>query len=173
MLIGYYTGARRGLALQLVHVLGYLITYILAANLFQPFARFLEMYVPYPNILPDSTIHIYDTALHLKLDRIFYNGVAFVGIMLLGWLITRLLARMVQFITLLPIIKQLNTIGGGILGLAMNVFFLCIIFTLLATIPLPEIQAWFTPGSLPTLIAKNTPIISQQLFQWWTTNINW
>ena len=97
LLIGYYTGARRGLALQLVHVLGYLITYILAANLFQPFARFLEMYVPYPNILPDSTIHIYDTALHLKLDRIFYNGVAFVGIMLLGWLITRLLARMVQF----------------------------------------------------------------------------
>ena len=46
LIVGIYTGARRGLTLQLVYIAGYFITFLVALFTHEKLAKFLSVFIP-------------------------------------------------------------------------------------------------------------------------------
>ena len=53
---GFYTGAKRGLILQVLYSVGYLISYFVARIYYKEVASHLELYIPYPSVTPTSKL---------------------------------------------------------------------------------------------------------------------
>ena len=118
--MGVYAGVRRGLVLQLVHTAGYIISFYFAQQYYLQLAEYLEMLVPYAQPGIDDQMVFYDAIQVLNLDVAFYNGISFLWIIFVGWLATRIIGYMLNSLTFLPVVKQLNDIGGGLLGFLMQ-----------------------------------------------------
>ena len=154
LLVGVYTGMRRGLTLELVYIAGYFITFLVAMFTYEGFAKFLSVYIPYPSYIPGNHLAIFTEAQAMSLDQSFYKLVAFLVIMILGWLVVRFLGYVASELTFLPLLKQFNTIGGAALGFFMNYL-----------IPLAPAQK-IIEGGLPNFIITKTPIVTQIVSSW-------
>src|SRR5690625_3151966 len=120
LLIAIYSGAKRGLVLQLVMTIGYLLSFWFALNFYDRLRESLELIVPYPPASLSDTFVVFPEEMSLQLDDVYYNGVAFILILALGWLITRIVGGLLNFVTRLPLLKQVNTIGGAVLNFLVN-----------------------------------------------------
>ncbi|SDQ47057.1 Uncharacterized membrane protein, required for colicin V production [Carnobacterium viridans] len=165
--MGAYSGARRGLVLQFVFTIGYFVSYLLARNYYQLLGSHLELIVPYPSATESSQFVFYDQALGFNLDGAFYNGVAFITILFVGWLITRFVGGLLNAVTLIPVIKQLNTLGGALLNVIVSYIAIFIVLFLLTMVPVDAIQESFNNSWLARTIVEDTPVISAQLYNWW------
>ncbi|MBS4762304.1 CvpA family protein [Carnobacteriaceae bacterium zg-ZUI252] len=167
LLLGSFSGARRGLIVQLVHTAGLIVSFILASFNFKAVANVLETLIPYPTGTTASDLNLYNVMKAVQFDQTFYNAVAFVLILLIGWIATRVVAAMLNNLTKIPILKQLNGIGGGVLGFLCNWIGLFFILSLLSTLPIAPIQNMFSGNSLATFIVKQTPVLSQYILDQW------
>ena len=89
---GFYTGAKRGLILQVLYSVGYLISYFVARTYYKEVASHLELYIPYPSVTPTSKLVFFNQEISLDLDKAFYSAVAFLLLLFAGWLVVRFLA---------------------------------------------------------------------------------
>jgi len=165
--IGAYSGARRGLILQFVLTVGYFVSYLLASQYYQILGPHLELIVPYPSASESSQFVFYDQALAFNLDGAFYNGVAFIIILFIGWLITRFIGGLLNVVTVIPVIKQLNTLGGALLNFIVSYVAVFLILFLLTMLPVDAVQEAFKDSWLARTILEDTPVISTQLYNWW------
>ena len=88
LLISFYSGYRRGLVLQLIRLVGYIITFVLATRYFQPLSEIVEMLIPFPSVQPDTNLAFYDEATSFFIDDAFYRVITFILIGLIGWVIS-------------------------------------------------------------------------------------
>ena len=167
LFVGIYSGVRRGLVLQLIYTAGYIITFFTAHKYYQPFADKLEMLVPYPQPGIGETMPFYSELQVLHLDVAFYNALAFLILIAIGWILTRIIGHMLTSLTFVPVIKQLNSIGGGILGFIMQYAGIFLLLYFLTLIPLDFIQNLLQQSKLATWIISNTPYLSKTIFDWW------
>src|SRR5699024_901547 len=116
LFIALYSGAKRGLILQLVMTVGYLFSFWFALRYYESLRGTLELIVPYPHASLSDTFALFSQEAGLHLDNVFYNGVSFLAILAIGWLATRLVGGLLNFVTEFPIIKQVNTVGGAALN---------------------------------------------------------
>ena len=165
--IGAYGGARRGLILQFVMTVGYFVSYLMASKYYQALGSHLELIVPYPSASESSQFVYYDQALGLNLDGAFYNGVAFIIILFVGWLITRFIGGLLNAVTFIPVLKQLNTVGGALLIFIVAYVAIFLVLFLLTMVPIDAIQEAFSKSWLARKIVEDTPVISAQLYNWW------
>ncbi|MGX7417507.1 CvpA family protein [Carnobacterium gallinarum] len=165
--IGFYGGARRGLVLQVVMTVGYLLSYLIARIYYIKLGANLELFVPYPSATENSKFVFFDHAMGLELDKAFYNAVAFMLILFVGWLLTRFIGSMLTKLTFFPVIKQANYLGGGILSFLVVYVGIFLVLYVAAMIPMEVIQGALRQSSLAQMIVKNTPILSNQIYQWW------
>lgn len=171
LVINFYGGARRGLVLQIVMTGGYLLSYIVARLYYLKLGAHLELFIPYPSATENSQFAFFDHALGLELDKAFYNAVAFMLILFIGWLVTRFIGRLLNSLTFFPIIKQANYLGGGILSVLVAYIAIFLILYVLAMIPMDTIQEMLKNSSLAQFIVKHTPILSNQIYNWWIGTI--
>lgn len=167
LFIGIYSGVRRGLILQLIYTAGYVITFFTAKEYYVTLADKLEMLVPYPQPGIGESMLFYNELQVLHLDVAFYNALAFLIIIAIGWFLTRIVGHMLSSLTFVPVIKQLNSIGGGILGFVMQYAGIFLILYFLTLIPLDFIQNLLEQSKLATWIVTNTPFLSKTIFEWW------
>lgn len=167
--IAYYTGARRGLVLQIVYTVGYMLSLSSAKKYYLVLAKKLELIVPYPSPDPDSKLVFFKSDAFFKLDEAFYAGLAFVLILFIGWAMTRFVGIFFHKFTFFPIIKQVNQLGGGLLSLIVVYVGVFFILYLLSMIPLEIVQNAFRGSDLARMIVDKTPYFSSQVFQWWVT----
>lgn len=165
LLVGVYTGMRRGLTLELVYIAGYFITFLIAMATYKGLAKFLSVYIPYPSYIPGNHLVIFTEAQAMSLDQSFYNLIAFLIIMIIGWLVVRFLGYVASELTFLPLLKQFNTIGGAALGFLMNYLFIFFILYAVAMIPMAPAQK-IVEGGLPNFIITKTPIVTQLVSSW-------
>ena len=156
---------RRGLTLELVYIAGYFITFLVAMFTYEGLAKFLSVYIPYPSYIPGNHLAIFTEAQAMSLDQSFYKLVAFLVIMILGWLVVRFLGYVASELTFLPLLKQFNTIGGAALGFLMNYLFIYFVLYAVAMIPLAPAQK-IIEGGLPNFIITKTPIVTQLVSSW-------
>lgn len=169
--VGFYTGTRRGLVLQLVLTVGYFISYTVAKKNFLALGKKLELLVPYPTPTATSKLVFFKGEVIFKLDEAFYAGLAFLLILIIGWLVTRFVGLLLHNLTFFPIVKQLNGLGGGVLGFVMVYLALFFILMILSLLPVDFIQNLFKSSNLANFMVSKTPYFSGHVLDLWLSAI--
>ena len=173
LLAAFYGGARRGTSLQLVSVLGYLISFFFAVANYQEIAKKIELYVPYISVTADSKLKYYDMELALDLDKAYYAAIAFVMVLFAGWLITKLLVIFADSLRY----KRLRFLGGydwavaGVLNVILMYINLYMFFMILSMIPFATIQNLFETSGTANFIVDRSPILSDYFYRLWITDV--
>lgn len=169
LLLSIFSGARRGLVLQLVLTIGYAASFWFALNYYQMLSEYVEMFVPYPTPLStsDNPFVLYGIELLFELDGPFYRGVSFVVLLFAGWLITRIVGGLFQALADIPVVRTVNAIGGAVLSFVVHYIGIFLILFVLSMMPIAMIQDQFESSALAREIVTDTPELSQQVYDWW------
>lgn len=154
---GFYTGAKRGLILQVLYSVGYLISYFVARTYYKEVASHLELYIPYPSVTPTSKLVFFNQEISLDLDKAFYSAVVFLLLLFAGWLVVRFLAIFLHGLTFIPVLKQVNGLLGGVLSVLVLYVGLFLVLATASMIPSDIVQNQFRIKWLARGIVKNTP----------------
>ncbi|MBA1434516.1 CvpA family protein [Bombilactobacillus bombi] len=137
---GVYVGVRRGLVMQMVYTTGYAISLAIAIMNCRWLGSKLDLLVPYPSASPRSYFAFFSTKVSLSLDQAFYCGVAFVFILFVGWMITRIIGAYLHDLTFYPLPADLNHVSGALLAFICNYAAIFFVLYVLALIPISGLQ---------------------------------
>ncbi|EKN65041.1 Colicin V production protein [Neobacillus bataviensis LMG 21833] len=165
LIIGFFVGLKRGLILQLVHFIGFIIAYIAAYSYYDELAPKLTLWIPYPHFGEGTTLKILTDS--SDMDTAFYRAIAFVIIFFAVKVLFQIVGSMLDFIAHLPVLKQLNVFAGGILGFCEVYLIIFILLYISALIPIELIQNQLDHSILASTIVNHTPILSQQIKSLW------
>ncbi|EXJ23167.1 putative colicin V production protein [Alkalibacterium sp. AK22] len=169
LLLSLYSGARRGLILQLVLTIGYSVSFWAALTYHRQVSEWAEMLIPYPTPTSSSTnpFVLYSMDFLFEMDGAFYRGISFVLILFAGWLITRLVGGLFNFMADIPVVRTINAIGGALLSFVVHYIGLFLVLFVLSTVPLPFIQDQLASSNAARNIITTTPELSGQFYEWW------
>ncbi|MGX7108168.1 CvpA family protein [Facklamia miroungae] len=156
----FYSGYRSGMIMQIVRLLGYIITYVIATQYFDALSKWVEMIIPFPAVQPDSQLAMYTEAQSFLLDQTFYKLITFLIIWLIGWVLTNVLSVLFTRVSYYTVLNIGNRIIGGILNFCVVYFILFMILYLLSLIPLEFIQQQFVNNPLIFRMVDSTPILT-------------
>ncbi|MFD1485785.1 CvpA family protein [Lacticaseibacillus baoqingensis] len=163
----FYSGARRGVWLQLIHVVGYLFSLGLAWATYRPLGVVMTQWVPYPSATEQSQFVFFTNQVGLTLDHGFYNGVAFVFMLMVGWLVTRFVALWFHNLTYRVGDQQVSWLVGGVLNFLMGYLFIFLVLYLFALIPVTAIQDMLAHSLIARSIVRYTPGLTSLFTTLW------
>ena len=158
LVFGFFIGLRRGFILQLVHLTGFIIAYIVANLYYEDLAPKLTLWVPYPNLGTTSPLKLLSE--NGNMEDAFYRAIAFVIIFIAVKVVLQIIGSMLDFIAHLPIIKQLNVWAGGILGFAEVYLIIFILLYIGALVPMEVLQKPLDDSIMANLIVNHTPFLT-------------
>lgn len=165
LVIGFIVGLKRGFILQSIHLAGFIVAFIVAYIYYEQLAPKLTLWIPYPNLGSNTTLHlIFENA---NLETAYYRAIAFAAIFFAVKILLQIIGSMLDFVANLPILHQLNVWAGGLLGLVEVYLVMFIILYIAALLPIQAIQDPLNDSILAENIIKNTPVFSQQIKQLW------
>ncbi|WP_342432526.1 CvpA family protein [Neobacillus sp. FSL H8-0543] len=165
LVFGFFIGLKRGFILQLVHLTGFIIAYIVANLYYEELAPKLLLWIPYPNLGTSSPLKLLTNSSNM--EDAFYRAIAFVIIFFAVKILLQIIGSMLDFIAHLPILKQLNVWAGGILGFLEVYLIVFILLYIGALVPMEVIQNPLDHSVMANLIINHTPILSQQINSIW------
>jgi uncharacterized membrane protein required for colicin V production len=168
LLVGFFTGLRRGFILQAVHMTGFIIAFIVAYIYYDQLAPKLTLWIPYPVLDEQSKLNmIFEMT---NMDQAYYRVIAFAMIFFAVKIIVHVLGSMLDFVAHLPILKQLNVIGGGLLGLIETYLIIFIILFIAVLLPIETVQSFINDSFIAQAMVKHTPVFSEMVKDWWIEN---
>ena len=167
LLFGFYTGYRRGLVLQVIRLIGYIITFVLATRYFQPLSEIVEMLIPFPSVQPNTELAFYDEATSFFIDDAFYRVITFIFIGIIGWVITNFLSLLFTRVMYYDVMNHLNAIGGGITNVFITFVIIFFFLFVLSLIPIEFIQQQFVDNPFAYRIVTSTPFFSDFAVETW------
>ncbi|MEL3974278.1 CvpA family protein [Rossellomorea oryzaecorticis] len=168
LLVGFFTGLRRGFILQAVHMTGFIIAFIVAYIYYDQLAPKLTLWIPYPVLDEQSKLNmIFEMT---NMDQAYYRVIAFAMIFFAVKIIVHVLGSMLDFLAHLPILKQLNVIGGGLLGLIETYLIIFIILFIAVLLPIETVQSFINDSFIAQAMVKHTPVFSEMVKDWWIEN---
>lgn len=165
LLGGIIVGAKRGFVLQLIHMVGFVIAFIVAYLYYKPLAEYFVLWIPYPTVDSDSRFTI--AIDQLDLDQTFYQLFAFALIFFAVKFGLQLIASMFDFLKYLPVLGFLSKILGAVLGFIETYLILFIFLYVFALFPLDAIQTQLENSGIAQGILENTPFFSEKVKEWW------
>ncbi|MGG3940488.1 CvpA family protein [Peribacillus psychrosaccharolyticus] len=165
LLIGFLIGLRRGFILQLIHLTGFIVAFIAAYVYYGDLAPRLKLWIPYPSLGNLSGLEMIPDS--VGLDTAYYNAIAFAIIFFGAKIIWQLFGSMLDFIAHLPILKQLNRWGGGILGFAEVYLIMFILLYIAVLLPIEAVQTPINQSFLSEAIITKTPYFSNLVKELW------
>ena len=167
----FYIGYRRGLVLQVYYLLATIVSAYFAGNFYQSLGEKFHLLIPYANPQEGQGTFFFPSDQLFQLDKVFYAGIGY----LLAFTIFYCIGRLVGlFLNLLPTKKlegQYFRIGAGVLSLAVTLFVLQMILTILATVPLQIVQNSLENSFVAKHIIQSVPVTSHVIKQLWVTKI--
>lgn len=170
LISGFFVGLRRGFILQLIHITGFVIAFIVAYMYFKDLAPHLKLWIPYPAFDENNSIAMLLNG--LDLEDAYYRAIAFAIIFFAVKIILHIIGSALDFVARIPIIKQLNIWAGGVLGFLEVYLIVFIILYIAALLPIESIQNALDHSFIAKGMINNTPIFSKQIENWWMTNIS-
>lgn len=167
LIFGFLIGLKRGFILQLFHLVGFIIAFVLAAKYYDLLGERLALWIPYPELSNDSSWA--DFLQSLPLENGFYNAISFAIIFFAVKILLQIIASMLDFVASLPIIKSVNKLLGSVLGFLEIYLILFIILYILALTPIAGIQSWINDSSIALFMIENTPYLSDKIKDLWFT----
>ncbi|APH04140.1 CvpA family protein [Bacillus weihaiensis] len=170
LLFGILVGLKRGFILQFIHLTGFVIAYIVAYKYFDQLAPKLKLWVPYPVTSEGSVfLSLLDGD---DLEGAYYRAVAFVILFIGTKIVMHIIGAMLDFVALLPVLKQLNRWAGSILGFLESYLVLFIILFIGALLPIEQLQLALDQSVLADLIVNHTPYFSDKVNELWIQYIS-
>lgn len=167
----FYTGWRRGMVGQLVYFIGYAITFFIATQKYEIVGQKLELWIPYPEAALNQTMTFYSSDMLLKLSHSFYAAMGFMLIMFIGWVLTHFIGIFFRSHRR-NFIGRINRLCGGVLNMIFGYIGLFLILYVLTFIPINAIQLQLAQSPLAQWMIRNTPLLSEWIYQWWIVNIS-
>ncbi|MDZ5470743.1 CvpA family protein (plasmid) [Bacillus sp. 31A1R] len=164
LFFGFLIGLKRGFILQFIHLVGFIISFIIAYMYYDKLAPKLTLWVPYPNIGNDSIKLLFENT---NLEDAYYRAIAFVAIFFVAKIALQIIGSMLDFVAHLPILKTLNVWAGGILGIIEVYLIIFILLYIAALLPIGAIQVYLNDSTLAKGIIEHTPIMSNQIKELW------
>ena len=165
MASGIIVGLKRGLIVQLMHVLGFFIALIVAYINYKPLAQFFVLWIPYPGFAENApSVLGLDS---IDVDRSFYQALAFALLFFATKLVLQIIASIFDFIAYLPVLNSLNRFLGAIFGFVEFYILMFIALYILALVPIASIQAMLERSLFTSLILEHTPVITKLFQNWW------
>ncbi|WP_397539551.1 CvpA family protein [Rummeliibacillus pycnus] len=162
---GLVSGARRGLVVQLIQMVGFLISIIVAYLYYKPLAEKLVLWIPYPSVDQNTTLKF--AVEQLDISQTFYQLLAFALIFFVVKFAIQIVASLFDFLRHIPILGGLNRILGGVLGFIEAYLLIFIVLYVLALIPIEGVQKYVDASFLTKLMLEYTPIISKTFQDLW------
>ena len=104
----------------------------------------------------------------ISLDTAYYRAVAFAILFFGTRIAAQIIGSMLDFLSHLPILKQVNSWAGAVLGF-VEVYLIVFIFLYIgALVPLEMVQSSISDSSMAKGIVENTPIFSEKLQELWS-----
>ncbi|MBN6887936.1 putative membrane protein required for colicin V production [Cytobacillus horneckiae] len=165
LLFGFFMGLRRGFILQLIHLVGFIIAFVVARLYYDTLAPKLTLWIPYPNFGSDSNLQMLLGS--TDLEDAYYRAIAFAIIFFAVKILLQIIGSMLDFVASLPILKQLNTWAGSILGFIEVYLIMFILLYIAALLPITALQNMLNDSFMAEFIIDHTPILSQQIKDLW------
>lgn len=163
---GLVVGFRRGFILQAVHLIGFLVAYIVAYRYFDKLSPMLKTWLPYP--LSEEA----GSSLWLQMidvEGMYYAAIAFALLFFGTKIALQIIGRMLHVITLLPGLNIANRSLGGILGFIEVTLIIFVIVHVMLYIPWQTGQLWLSESIIGSWMTEQTPYVSSQLQEIWKT----
>lgn len=161
LVFGCIVGLKRGFILQVIHLTGFIIAFVVAYIYYDKLAPKLTLWIPFPNITSDNTVKLLLD--FTNIEDAFYRTIAFMIIFTAVKIVLQIIGSMLDFVANFPVIKQLNTWAGGILGFIEVYLIMFLILYIAALVPISSIQDPLNGSFMASMIIKHTPILSAQL----------
>lgn len=170
-LLSFYVGYRRGMAYQLVFTVGYLLSFIVARMFYQSLGDRLDLFVPYPSVTSQSKMVYYSIEKAFNLDQAFYAGVAFVLILMVGWLLTHVVAIFFKDLLFKVMLPQYDGVLAGIIQLIICYVAIFLLLKLMSFVPMALIQNQLETSWLARFIIEHSLFLSGQFENLWVIKI--
>ncbi|WP_416827661.1 CvpA family protein [Ectobacillus polymachus] len=166
LLGGFFIGLKRGLILQIVRIISYFAAFFVAYTYSASFAPSLKSLIPYPAGATQSLSVWLSSG---NVEEGFYKAIAFIILFFLTILALSLVGHVLNILAQIPVIKQANALGGGILGF-VEVYMLVFVIIIVGTIlPIQQVQSTIHQSALCKVIADDTPVLSDKVKEVWST----
>ncbi|SFK93175.1 Uncharacterized membrane protein, required for colicin V production [Salinicoccus halodurans] len=164
LVIGLVIGYRRGVILQLLHLVGTISAIIISAMNYDTLSSKFDMIMPYPStaqavhnpLLPDLA----------NTEYAFYDMTAFFIIFVITKILIQVIVSAFDYLQQINVFGVAGEIAGLILGLIEMIYVLTVIIFMLAIIPLEFIQNAIGESGLATFIMEHTFILSDKFIEW-------
>lgn len=163
--ISLIIGAKRGLIVQLIHILSFIIALVVAIIYYKPLADKFVLWIPYPGFTEGSTMTLVLDS--LDVDRTFYRVFAFALIFFVVKIALQIVGSMFDFLTYLPVLSSLNHLLGAVLCFVEAYILLFIGLYVIALLPIESVQNIVDGSFITGLMLEHTPIITSLFQNWW------
>ncbi|MDG5786936.1 CvpA family protein [Evansella sp. AB-P1] len=161
LIVSFFVGFRRGLILQVIHLLGFVVAFIVAYLYYQDIAHYIRLWIPYPQLPADSSITLLVEA--FSFEEVYYNGIAFAILFFGTKIVMQIVGSLFDFLAHLPILNMINRWLGGLLGLLEGLLIIVVILHVGALFQFEIIQETIQNSSFAQMIFEYTPIISNEI----------
>ncbi|HEX7066324.1 MAG TPA: CvpA family protein [Bacillales bacterium] len=162
---GFLLGLKRGLIFEVVHLTGFIASFVVAYLYFDEIAPRLRLWIPYPAVHSDTNMTFLMDA--LSLEDAYYRAIAF-GMLFFGTkILLHIVGSMLDFLADLPLLKTVNRWLGGAFGF-IEVYLIMFLFLYFAAlVPVGFIQQAVSDSGLAQAIVHDTPVFSEQIKNLW------
>lgn len=158
MLIGgLIVGYRKGLIKEVISLIGVLVALFVAYKFSPALAPALEGVLPLPDSVSDNGILQF-----LSAENAIYTAVAFVVLFLITRLVLSFVANLLTALAGLPVLAQINGLGGALVGFLKALILIFVVVNLLHILPWNQGQEAVTESPLSQGILELTPDFSPE-----------
>lgn len=168
LFIGVYSGYKKGVVLQLLEAIGYVIVAIFALDYYKLISGYFYLLVPYPTpFAPESNPYLYyNEEVMLSMDMTYYDLLGFLAIFLVGWAVVKFLSKFISYtLEKLRAPEPLSGVSGGFVGFLVNYIGIFFILVILTTIPYGFVQNNLKDSIIADKMITSTPKISDEVYQ--------
>lgn len=165
LLMGTLVGLKRGFILQLIKLISFVVSILVASMFYQSLAPQLT-WIPAPNFSGGQAQLAFFSG---NLETAYYNTIAFIILFILTKILLAIIGGLLTTIASIPVIKQVNKLLGGVLGFLETYLFVFILLFVAALLPVDALQAMMSKSILADVIVGNTPYLSSLVKDLWTT----
>lgn len=157
LIVSFFNGYRKGLVLTLLRIVGFIAIYLFAKVLTNPVTIWLGE--RFPKIMETDKTSITN---HLQTN--FYSMIVFAALFVVGGILIRGIIRVINSVTKLPVIHQVNSLIGGVLSVILMFVFIFIGLIILSAWPNQKVNEAVLESTVAQKILTDTPTMAKKMF---------
>ncbi len=165
LIFGFLVGLKRGFILQVIHLTGSIIAFLVAYIKYDDLAPKLTLWIPYPSFTTVSELDfVFGNG---DLETAYYRAISFVVLFFGMKLILQILGSMLDFVASLPVLKTINTWAGALFGFIEIYLLVFIVLYVAALLPIESVQRSIQNSAMAGFIIDHTPVLSALIRDIW------